>query len=321
MRRNSPIGAAYADRSPSERQQYLKTLVVEYRGLNDVLRKIGEWHMPVKGGVHATGSCHVLLGEHRAGKSFALAQYRSRFPSRLDEQAEARVTPVLYVETAAQSNARDLAIALYDALSNGPVAADSRLGGQTLLNKFLMELPFHGVELIIFDDAQNLIVDNHDRNNKLFKDFICRVLNRNCCGVIMAGKSSVYDAVESYAPLEGRGSLPNFTLPALRWSVADERKEFIHFCKELDRRLPFREPSLLGDPKVALHLFYASRGLIGRLCNYVRDAAHMAINENADSIRIEHLREAAMDRLRPGSDFVPFDQQITPTMVEQVEAT
>lgn len=318
MTPTSSIGATHADCSPAERQRYLQTLVVEHRGLDDVLRKIGNWHMPVKDGVHAAGSCHALLGEHRAGKSFALTQYRDRFPSRLDGQAEARVTPVLYVGTAAQANAKELAMALYDALSDGPIAADNRLGGPAQLNKFLIELPFHGVQLIIFDDAQNLVVDN--RNSKLFKDFICRILNQNCCGVILAGKPSVYDAIESYAPLEGRGSLPNFTIPALRWSVEVERREFVHFCKELDRRLPFRKPSLLGNAKIAMHLFYASRGLIGRLCNYVRDAAHMAINEGSDSIKVEHLREAAIDRLRPGDNFLPFHETVTATMIENIES-
>lgn len=317
MSQDTSEGSAFADRSPAERQLYLKTMVVEYRGLNDVLRKIDAWHLPVKDGLPASGSCHALLGQHRAGKSFALKRYRNRFPSRLDEQAQARITPVLYVETAAQSNPKDLATALYDALSDGPTAIDNRLSGPSQLTKFLLELKFHGVELIIFDDAQNLIVDN--RSSKLFKDFICRILNQNCCGVILAGKPSVYDAVESYPPLEGRGSLPNFTIPALRWSVARERKDFIHFCKELDRRLPFRKASLLGDQKIALHLFYASRGLIGRLCNYVHDAAHIAINEQSDSIKIEHLRSAAIDRLRPGADFVPFEHEITPTMIEHIE--
>lgn len=318
MSRAASIGAAYANCSPLVRQQYLKDLVVEYRGLTEVLEKIERWHMPVVGGVHASGSCHVLLGEHRAGKSFALTQYRKRFSSRVDRGANARITPVLYVETGAQSSARDLAISLYDALSDGPAQIGSRASAQAILHQFLLDLPLHGVELIIFDDAQNLIVDN-PRNNKFFKDYICRILNLNSCGVILAGKPSLYDAVASYAPLEGRGALPNYTLPPLRWNVIEERKEFIHFCKELDRRLPFLEPSMLGHENIAIHLYYASKGLIGRLCNYVRDAAYRAINDNADSVRVEDLCAAAMDRLVPGSNFVPFRDAITPLMIDQIE--
>lgn len=84
------------------------------------------------------------------------------------------------------------------------------------------------------------------------------------------------------------------TLEPLAWNNNDDmsKNEFHRFIAQLDRLLPFDEPSCLVDEDIAWRCHVASGGLLRPLIRLVRYAAHTAIDHGMPTVDRDLLAEA-----------------------------
>jgi hypothetical protein len=297
---------------PIERQDLIETVLVRYPSFKSASGFVSKFHRPVDGGRHGRGWVGALLGDTRAGKSFVLQDYRNRFTSERINGGFTR--PVVYVEVLNDMTAHDVASEFHLALGYSSVP---KIKTATLMRNDIAELEDHHVELVILDDIDNALTNPKSANNRLILGFIKGILDSRTCNVLCSGRVALHRIISGFNQVEGRGSLPHVFIRPYRWRVQSERIQIRFLLDEIDNRLPFREKAGLGDEDVAAHFYAISGGLIGRMMNYVREAAYEAMNEGADRIEREHLVYAAKLRMAPGETFVPFKGKLD---IERLDA-
>ena len=140
--------------------------------------------------------------------------------------------------------------------------------------------------------------------------FLIKVAEMNTCNVILVGTEGIREAVRAVDHLQGRGLFPCETIDAYGWRLDANLGGFGDLLDEIDDRLPFRRPSDLSEPETAAHLYRVSSGLIGAVKVYVEAASHLAMNEDADCVTVDHLHEVAQRHRTPGDPYDPFRSAI-----------
>jgi hypothetical protein len=301
-----PVSRAEAATWPvRKRQEHINSMLIRYPLFNETVGAIRSFHYPVVGGTYDTGKIVGILGESRAGKSWAIKSYVQSLGEIQSETA--RVPRAVYVDMLGKTSSNDLASDLFRAIHlPRPRAGSIRMH----LDRVVDEIRDHGIELVIIDDAQELLVSRSHKSIDEASGFILSAAESNACNVVLVGTEDISKAVLANAHMYRRGSFPRSIIQPYRWQIASERKSFSFLLTAIDDRLPFRRPSELADPSLAAHFYKVSGGLIGIIMNYVRDAAFMAMNENADQVTIEHLRRAAAMRRVPGDPYMPFQSTV-----------
>jgi hypothetical protein len=252
-----------------------------------------------------------LLGESRAGKSFLLQDYSRAFGEVTAKKAILR--KVVYVEILDGMKPHDIAVKFFQGIGFKSIP---KISTTALMGNAIEALPDQGAELVIFDDVDNALSDKRPHNTSTSLGFVKAILDADVCGVLCAGRPPLYNWLKSIPQLEGRGGLPNHTIDPYRWRFANEREQIRLLLNSIDDRLPFRKKSNLGSAGLAPHFYMVSQALIGRIMNYVEDAAAEAINDGSESIQKDHLVYAATLRKAPGETFTPFLDEIDPERLD-----
>jgi hypothetical protein len=292
-----------------ERQELVNSILVRYPNYKNATQFVSKFHYPIVGGTHNRGRLAAVLGEARAGKSFLLQDYSRAFREVAGEKALFR--KLIYVEVRDGDSPHDIAVKVFQGIGFKSVPKIKTLA---LMESTIEALP--GVELVIFDDIDNALSDKRPHFTRMTLGFVKAILDKNVCNVLCAGRPPLYNILKSVPQLEGRGGLPNHTIAPYRWRFANERAQILLLLNSIDDRLPFLKKSNLGSPELAPHFYLVSQALIGRIMNYVEDAAAGAINDGSDCIQRDHLIYAATLRKAPGETFTPFLHELDPERLD-----
>jgi hypothetical protein len=296
--------AEAAARPVAERQRLVADLFVRYPRFEETVAAVKHFHMPLTGGTRATGKICGLIGTPRAGKSWAVRWYLKTLGT---NQTNHKVPKALYIDARKDWTSVDLCTAF---LRQIELKSRPKLRLSDLLTMIIDEIVVNDVELVIIDDAQFLLASKWHKTRDDTLGFVIGLAERNVCNVVLAGTDDIGKVIRADTHAFGRGSFPNREIQAYSWTRAEERKQFTFLLAAIDQHLPFARRSGLATPEIAAHLYRVSDGLIGRVMDYVRDAAVFAMEDKSQSIDVAHFRRAAQDHRVPGDYFEPFASTI-----------
>ncbi|TPI22536.1 TniB family NTP-binding protein [Mesorhizobium sp. B4-1-1] len=303
-----------AQLAAAERQSILKKLIINHDRLVDGMEALARFHMPVKGGIHDTGCVSAIVGDSRTGKSFAASAYVRRFPPAEGEKG--MIFPVLLVETAPTGGMRPVLENLANALG---MLHSQRMNNALLTNNILEGLKYHQVQLLIFDEFQDVCDSRNIRLAVDVKRLLRKILNLDTLNIICIGLPETYQILANDKQLVGRGGLQHAHLHPYTWDSDDERKSFRLLCDMFDDGMPFRKKSGLGSVAVAQRLHWVSDGIIGKLKNFLFQAGCLAINDGCEHVTFEHLAMAYSAIKPPKTTFNPFVDDWSLRPVDQTE--
>lgn len=285
----------------AERQAIMKNLVISHDRLDEAREALKRFHLPVDGGVPDTGTLAVIIGDSRTGKTFATSTYAKDHPARQGEAG--MIFPVLVVETSATGGMRPVLENMANALG---MLHSQRMNNALLTNKILDALQYHQVELLVFDEFQDVCDARNIRLASDVKRLLRKILNLDSLNVVCIGLPETYDILANDRQLVGRGGLPHVHLHPYTWDSEEERMSFRLLCHKFDEGMPFAELSSLGRAKTAERLHWVSEGIIGKLKNFLFSAGCLASNDGSANISYEHLA-LAYDWIKPPrTTFNPF---------------
>ncbi|MBZ9797755.1 TniB family NTP-binding protein [Mesorhizobium sp. ES1-4] len=285
----------------AERQAILKRLIINHDRLAEGMDALSRFHMPVKGGVHDTGCVSAIVGDSRTGKSFAASAYARRFPPVPGDKG--MILPVLLVETAPTGGLRPVLENLSNALG---MLHSQRMNNALLTNNILEGLRYHDVQLLIFDEFQDVCDSRNVRLAVDVKRLLRKILNLDALNIVCIGLPETYEILANDKQLVGRGGLQHAHLHPYTWDSQEERMSFRLLCEKFDEGMPFQEKSGLGSASVAQRLHWISDGIIGKLKNFLFQAGCLAINDGCEHVTSEHFAMAYSAIKPPKTTFNPF---------------
>lgn len=290
-------------RSRGERQLLLREFDVDHDQLREALTAIRRFHYPVEGGFPERGRICILAGDSRAGKTHAVLRYLKSFPPRQGEGG--KIFPVVYVETPALGGEHAFLESIADALE---IPHSSKTKGYELLNNILRALRNHKVDLLIFDEFQDVFDLKKQQLIKAVRKIFRKILNIKPAppSILCIGLKETYEAIGADRQLTGRGGLPYKIIGAYDWDSSEGREAFRLLCGVIDKALPFERRSGLYAAGMAERLHFVTNGSIGRLKDFLFNAGSHAINDDASSIEIDHFRRAYDEQKKPGIAFNAF---------------
>jgi hypothetical protein len=286
--------AAAAARPLDERMSMITNLLVPHRKFDAAQDAMANWFVP-----DPPGWIAGLIGNSRAGKSYAAKYFASKHPAELKEHGYDY--PVAYVEARSDWTAIEFSRQIY--LATGATAIP-RETNATVNTKAAGRLADFGVRLLVIDDAHFLWEGRSAVSNRL-EGMLIHIANQKC-NVLLVGLDSVSLAVQKNDQLFRRGSFPHYPLVEYDNKDFDEKNRFFVFLNEVDLRLPFKHPSNLGRHHGEA-LLDISGGSVGLVMNIVQDAAYMAARAEAPCIKREHLRQAVVSRSALGTKVPDFN--------------
>jgi len=262
--------------------------------------------MPVDDGLPRVGAISAIVGDSRTGKTYAVDRYARQFEPSVGETGVN--IPVLTVDTPSQCSNIGLALAFAEALG---YPATQKMSLAVLQKQIPAKIVERNVQLIILDEAQEAFDPKRKHVLNFTRSFLRKILNTKQVGIVCVGLPETYYLIAEDKQLAGRGGLPYRMLEPYDWANEHDRKCFRLLCKKFDAHLPFDEKSGLSNTVFAQRLFYVCEGNIGRLKDFIADAAYLAMNEHACSVGAEHFANAYDIRMRPGERFNPFRHDLS----------
>ncbi|MDP9762106.1 MULTISPECIES: TniB family NTP-binding protein [Agrobacterium] len=269
-----------------EREDMVRHLLVPFAPYEEAVAFIGKRHRPNPRGGHSRGRVIGMLGEIRAGKSYACQSYTSLYPVEITETGKR--FPVVYVPVGAKPTIKSVTNTLQRAAGAVSVSYHNMDDAK---DASIDRLVRGETELVIFDDAQFMLY--HRLANDFF-DFIKRIIDTGRMNVVLSGEKSIHEYMQQNGHLLRRGAFPKHLVKPIQ----SNGKSFWNMMNSIDKRLPFRRPSVLTAECVVADFWRISNGVIGLVMNIVVDAAIMAIADGSDTIELRHLRAEAEDRFQ-----------------------
>lgn len=296
------------DRSPAERQSLIRSIVIEHDRFSETVDAIGRFHMPVRGGLHSVGCLSAVIGDSRAGKSFAADRYSRRFPAVIGPAG--METPVLYVDMPMKGAGGPRAIleCLAQALE---LPVTGRMNNPTIIANIQTAIVNRRVQHLILDEWDQVFRQSSPALLGFARGLLRKILNLRTASVTCIGLHATYELLRADEQLLGRGGLPHHVVRPYRWGNVEERGAFRLLCDCFDQQLPFNERAGLGRTGFAERLAWWSEGNIGRLKVIIEAASALAINDGSSRVDLHHFADAYDERKAPGTPFNPFQHEMS----------
>lgn len=278
----------------SERIRYVEHMRILYPLWHTITKEIHHCHQMQK--VAAEPQCLLLVGPPGAGKTTLLASYARSYPTIMTEMATLR--PVVMATTPSRANVNNLETALLNALGD-PAADKGTIGKRELrLIKYFKEIC--QVELLILDDLQHF----WDRQSHTIlldaSNWLKTFVKETKVSCILVGLPGEAEAVVDTNPQLARLFGDPYVLSPFEWDETNStttKNMFCTFLKELEQRIPLKEPSHLASYETALRCFVASDGIMSYLMALIRKATYLALEQKQEHLDHDILFQAFKDRL------------------------
>ena len=280
----------WIDQDPSLRRRIVNGAFVERRECRRIIKKMDLVRRNMR--EEAEPTCITIVGPPGVGKSKLLKTYAdgNRGTETIEQGCIVRSYPVLYVQLQQNLTVSDVAdLAMRVLMGNG--APQGRIVGKSL---FVEQLKLRRVELFIIDEAQHTLARGAEITRGTTRDWIKSLTKETGIPVVMAGIDTIEPIVDGDDQLSQLTPY-RFVLDRFDYTTAADQRGFSKFLNEYDSLLPFDELALLGEADRARRLHLASAGTLRYLCQLLRVAAYLAIDEHCRCIRDRDLAAAFED--------------------------
>ena len=260
--------------STDERIQYLKIPKwVGYPCATALLARLRDLGAHPK--VHRP-PCLLIAAHTNNGKTFVLQRYGALNPPPDNPVGPGYRLPILIVNCPPVPDEGRLYTAMLDSLN-----ASYKSGVEAKQGTLLQVLDNLNIGLLALDEIENLLAGSETRRTVFFNvlRFLANTLQRP---VVVAGTKDAFRAIGTDPTISNR--YEPFVLP--RWDFDDT---FLSLLVSIERMLPLREPSELGDEELARQFFELSEGLIGEVDTLIRRAAVYAVSKGRERIDASDL--------------------------------
>ena len=270
----------------------LEEIRVKHRNFEYALMKIEERRL-VGLGMNKPSNL-LILGESGAGKTTLSEEIVSMHQSRRIRTDGILKIPVIYCKVPAQASPLSVAREIMRALIK-----DFDPGGNLdrLTNSIIKLIRTCEVELILIDEVQELAEGRSYNPVRKAANWLKQLNERASTPLIFLGTGEAIELLSINEQLERRVA-EAIDLADYDPSNPDDLSAFRNILLEIERQLPFEKPSNLADPDIARGLMKSSRGLIGRLVDFLKDAGVVAISNNRKCITKSDLRETFARRIQ-----------------------
>jgi hypothetical protein len=247
----------------------------------------------IHGRVATHGETRLLIGPTGVGKSALLHRYASNFPSK--QTATGRHTPVLIVDAPDKCTMKELAQQILRGL-NDPAPTQGTQSG--MVDRIVLHFQRQQVELLIIDESQQVTtIDGFVVGN-----FIKNLLNRTKQPILIAGLPSVSNLEEMNQQFGDRRK-SDIRMSALDWkNDLAHRQVYGHMLKAFQEMMMFPLSNFnLYDQAFAERIAFASRGLIRRTVNYIREAEALGRQRNSKALTLVEFSDG-WSKLHPDGD-------------------
>jgi hypothetical protein len=220
----------------------------------------------------------LLVAPSFNGKTSILEKFVSLHPPDLDPTGEVTICPVVMVESPPKPDIGDFYTRILDALMAPykPTASVTEKYSQIKLLFRKME-----VRMLIIDEIHHLIAGSLNRQ-KEYRNALKSLGNETKVSMVAAGIEDAYNAFNTDPQMYSR-----FTPEELPTWKADN--DFGGLLATLELRTPLKLPSDLKSPEMMLAIHTRSEGMLGDMCDLVKELAVDAIRNKAERIVLERV--------------------------------
>ena len=222
----------------------------------------------------------LLIGVSNNGKSSLLTHFHSKHPTTLNPEEEATVAPIVRIDAPSRPNTTDFYNRILQALM-APYRPSAPEPEKCYQAKVLFKTL--GVRMLIIDDIQHLIAGSTNKQRE-FRNALKTLGNETQVTIVGAGTEDALTAFNTDPQLSNRfkpALLPLWTLD----------NEFGSLLATLERRTPLKKASNLVEPNMAQKILAMSEGILGEICDLLKQVAETAIL-NGDERITEKLLNA-----------------------------
>lgn len=195
----------------------------------------------------------MVLGPTGTGKTTILEEYRRRY--QVAPQEDREIKPIILVDTPA-SNSVDV---FYSAILEQLGAPDFERGRAPLKRKKIIRLTKElQVQLIIFDEIQNLLPVNAQASTRKVSNTLKALMNTLKIPMVLAGLPSAENLLLTQPELGGRFLRPYRLIPMM-YHNDEHRTYFQSYLRSLQAILPVETVDIF-EPEIAARFFLATKG-------------------------------------------------------------
>jgi hypothetical protein len=292
QKRSSTSATTNSQLTKPERCKLVEKIFVIYPRFKALKDEIAHCHEYSK--ISADPECMFLGGLSGSGKTTLLETYAEMFPVSIDK--EGMNVPVLLAGVPAKANEKTLAAELLLMLGDPPPHVGP---AHELTRRLRGLLKDCGTLLVFLDEFQHFFDKDSAKVLRRLSDWLKDLIDRTHIPFVLAGmpyaekifREPFNDQLLRRFPIRR-------TLGSFGFVTKEDRLEFRAFLKALDQQLPFAQISHLSDPEVALRIYCATGGRVGKIMPLIRRAGELGINQGAPYIDASILADAYDDRLR-----------------------
>lgn len=314
----------------TERLRSISSLLVEtvpFTEATDIIRRTyNNWH------TRAEGTCAFVVGESGAGKTTVADDFLAmtardlgtEYVAETSPDAHGRwgliketengfIRPVLKVFAAPTATRKGL---LFDLLFALGIRAKKNSTETDLMALARRHLMAQQVKLLIFDETHH-INDGHKKATAgEAAGLLKMLLIQPRVQIVCLGLPHTVEILTATEQL-GRRCIAQYEIPPFRDNVHVPEGDFMHFCRALERALPFDRKSGLDQPGMALRLHGAGAGYVGRIVHITLTAAELAIDRGLPRVSAALLGEAYRDITTKQKNSTQITDDINPFLIEE----
>lgn len=220
----------------------------------------------------------LLVAPSFNGKTSLLNRFVSQHPPHNDPTGEFTLCPVVSIEGPNKPDVVDLYNRILEALLT-PFKFSASVYEKHAQIKLLFQQM--DVRVLIVDEIQHAITGSVTRQQE-YRNALKSLGNETKVCIIAAGIEDAYNTFNTDPQMSSR--FKPIELPL--WS-ADV--EFGSLLANLELRTPLRKASRLTDPALMLAIHTRSEGILGDICDLIKELAVDAIRSKSEQIKLERV--------------------------------
>ena len=239
--------------------------------------------------------CVLLTGPAQAGKSTIINSYAEA--KNTPEALGSGRLPVLHVTLEANVTRKGLAQDILGTFEEfGYEVGSLRVSETILLKRVRANLKGAGTELLILDEFHHLINSDNAKLACSVGETIKRMLIKGICPIALAGIEAARAPLTLNSQLMQR-SIPELNLYCLKADNADDLDLLVPFIVSFIKKANEIISSDKSEPKLERDVLFAiievTHGVLGAICNLIKDAFVLATLDGREKICREDLADSA----------------------------
>ncbi|MBI3130320.1 MAG: TniB family NTP-binding protein [Acidobacteria bacterium] len=224
--------------------------------------------------------CMLIIGDTNNGKTRLIKHFLEKHPPKERADGGSTESPVLFIQAPPSPDEKRLYASILSRLGS-PVSGNQSAGSQySVLEKAIRG---SNLKMLIIDEIQHLVCGSTNKHRECMTalKFIANDLR---ISIVAAGIRTAHYAIASFdTQIENR--FKGILLP--RWTYGEELTRLL---LSIEKLLPLRAPSHLGDPKLARLIAELGDGKIGEIWTLLRLAAIEAIDSGKECIDMDGIK-------------------------------